>query len=71
MIIDSHDLTFNIPGEKIVSIWSRAEEMLRRRLNKVKVVASFVGLLPCVSQVGYRAYSWSLDEVSILCNQRC
>ena len=48
LIIDSRDLTFNIPSEKMESIRSRAEEMLRRRLNKVKVVASLVGLLQSV-----------------------
>ena len=48
MIIDSRDLTFNIPSEKMESIRSRAEEILSRRLNKVKVVASLVGLLQSV-----------------------
>ena len=46
--IDSRDLTFNIPEDKIVGIIGRANEILNRKFNKVRVLASFVGLLQSV-----------------------
>ena len=46
--IDSRDMTFNIPSDKLESIISRANEILKRRFNKVRNLASFVGLLQSV-----------------------
>ena len=46
--IDSRDLTFNIPGDKLESIKARARQILGRKFNKVRVLASFVGVLQSV-----------------------
>ena len=43
--IDSRDLTFNIPEDKLQKIEARATELLKRKFNKVQSLASFVGLL--------------------------
>ena len=48
LVIDSRDLTFNIPEDKLESIQSKAGEMLKRKMNKVRIIASFVGLLQSV-----------------------
>ena len=46
--IDSRDLTFNIPEDKLQKIEARATELLKRKFNKVQSLASFVGLLQSV-----------------------
>ena len=48
--IDTRDLTFNIPEEKILKIISRCKGLLSRKWLKVKQVASLVGLLHSVSR---------------------
>ena len=37
--LDTKDLTFNIPMDKIENIEGRAKELLRRKFNKVRVLA--------------------------------
>ena len=46
--LDTRDLTFNIPMDKIENIEGRAKELLRRKFNKVRVLASFIGMLQSV-----------------------
>ena len=46
--IDSRDLTFNIPQDKIEKIKSVAVEILARKRIKVKLLARFVGMLQSV-----------------------
>ena len=46
--LDSRDLTFNIPEDKLQKIESKATELLKRKFNKVQSIASFVGLLQSV-----------------------
>ena len=46
--IDSRDMTFNIPEDKLIIIESKAREILRRKFNKVRILASFVGLLQSI-----------------------
>ena len=46
--IDSRDLTFNIPADKIVKIKSLAAEIKARSRVKVKLLARLVGMLQAV-----------------------
>ena len=46
--IDSRDLTFNIPEDKLQKIERKATELLKRKSLKVQALASFVGLLQSV-----------------------
>ena len=48
LVLDSRDLTFNIPEDKLLKIESKAMEILKRKTNKVRILASFVGLLQSV-----------------------
>ena len=48
LTIDSRDLTFNIPEDKIEKIERKASDLLGRKFNKVRKVASLVGLLQSV-----------------------
>ena len=42
LLLDSRDLTFNIPEDKLIQIEARAKEILRRKFNKVRILAGFV-----------------------------
>ena len=46
--IDSRDMTFNIPEDKLIVIEEKAREILKRKFNKVRILASFVGLLQSI-----------------------
>ena len=46
--IDSRDLTFNIPADRIVKIKSLAAEIKARSRVKVKLLARLVGMLQAV-----------------------
>ena len=48
LVLDSSDLTFNIPEDKLLKIESKSMEILKRKTNKVRILASFVGLLQSV-----------------------
>ena len=48
LTIDSRDLTFNIPEDKIEKIERKASDLLSRKFNKVRKIASLVGLLQSV-----------------------
>ena len=46
--IDSRDMTFNIPEDKLIVIETKAKEIIKRKFNKVRILASFVGLLQSI-----------------------
>ena len=48
LVLDSRDLTFNILEDKLIQIEARAKEILRRKFNKVRILAGFVGFLQSV-----------------------
>ena len=46
--IDSRDMTFNIPEHKLIVIEEKASDILKRKFNKVRILASFIGLLQSI-----------------------
>ena len=46
--LDSRDLTFNIPEDKLLKIESKAAKIFKSKTIKVRILASFVGLLQSV-----------------------